>query len=317
MRSHRFSKDFPDLLARWLAETRTVLGPVTAADGITRLQPIDRYPTGPALPLLSVKKTLIPPRERLWAWAGSEVLSSPPAPELAVAGLFPCDLYAVAFLDRVFSQDEPYCRRRGGLFLLGRACIPNEDCFCPPRPEPPPFDLYLGEDRVWAGSVAGEGVLDGLAEVLEAREETDLPLEHLAGRAEILPGDLEERFHHVDPELWQTTGSRCLSCGACSAVCPTCYCFSMLDSAALDNQFIRRRDWDNCFFRDHALVAGGHNFRPHRAERLRFRFEHKYLGLGALRGVSSCVGCGRCRRTCPVDIDLAEVLAMVADGGRR
>ena len=112
--------------------------------------------------------------------------------------------------------------------------------------------------------------------------------------------------------IWKEEGERCLSCGACSAVCPTCYCYDVVDEAGLDGSVARRREWDNCFFRDHALVAGGHNFRPDRASRLRFRFEHKYLGFGELRGEASCVGCGRCTSACPVAIDLAAVLARLS-----
>jgi ferredoxin len=76
----------------------------------------------------------------------------------------------------------------------------------------------------------------------------------------------------------------------------------------LTGEIKRQRVWDNCFFRDHGLVAGGHNFRPDRTARLRFRFEHKYLGFGEQRGIISCVGCGRCQRVCPVEINLANVL---------
>ena len=130
-----------------------------------------------------------------------------------------------------------------------------------------------------------------------------------AGDSAAVPADIEPRFaasRHWP--IWKEEGTRCLSCGACSAVCPTCYCYDVVDSAGLDGGVTRWREWVNCFFRDHALVAGGHNFRPDRAERLRFRCEHKYLGFGEMRGESSCVGCGRCAAACPVDIDLSALL---------
>ena len=81
----------------------------------------------------------------------------------------------------------------------------------------------------------------------------------------------------------------------------------MVDKPSLDADATRQRVWDNCFFADYAVVAGGHDFRPDRSSRLRFRFEHKKLGFGALRGIAACVGCGRCLQACPVDIDLDQI----------
>jgi ferredoxin len=229
-------------------------------------------------------------------------------------GILPCDLYALDYLDRAFADDHLYGERRARLFLIGTTCTPSEHCFCPPRREPPPFDLFLAEGRVWSGSAAGEALLRKLS---LAVTETGVPLPEcvLTGRVQPVPADLEERFEasRYRP-LWKEIARRCLSCGACSAVCPTCYCYDVVDDARPAGGVKRHREWDNCFFASHALVAGGHNFRPKRADRLRFRFEHKLLGFGALRGVSSCVGCGRCARACPVAIDIAEVLAALGPG---
>jgi ferredoxin len=98
-------------------------------------------------------------------------------------------------------------------------------------------------------------------------------------------------------------------------VCPTCYCFDLLDVAAVNGSVSRQRAWDNCFFAEHGKVAGGFDFRADRAERLRFRMEHKRLGFGELSGMDSCVGCGRCRDICPVDIDLDRIIEQfVAEG---
>jgi ferredoxin len=89
----------------------------------------------------------------------------------------------------------------------------------------------------------------------------------------------------------------------------------MLDESSVDGSVTRRRRWDNCFFAEHARVAGGHDFRPGRATRLRFRMEHKFFSFGALHGQNSCVGCGRCRKACPVDIDLDQIAAKLGGEG--
>jgi formate hydrogenlyase subunit 6/NADH:ubiquinone oxidoreductase subunit I len=103
--------------------------------------------------------------------------------------------------------------------------------------------------------------------------------------------------------LWEELGQRCLSCAACTNVCPTCFCFDVRDEVELDlKRGQRLRHWDSCQLDEFATVAGGHNFRVSRGLRQRHRFlrkgkyildAHKYLG---------CVGCGRCARACLVDI---------------
>ena len=198
--------------------------------------------------------------------------------------------------------------------LVGTGCTPSERCFCPPRRGPPSFDLFLGEDWGWAGSPKGEVLLGGLGEGEEI-EGLPFPEESCRGAGPPLPDNLEEVFRDAaGRSIWREVGGRCLSCGACSAVCPTCYCYDVVDEADLAGEVRRGREWDNCFFRTHGLVAGGHNFRPNRGARLRFRFEHKFLGFGPLRGVSSCVGCGRCGSACPVKIDVAEMLSGLTAG---
>jgi ferredoxin len=268
------------------------------------------------LPLIPLKKMLLLPSDPLWERRGGEYLAPPEPPALALVGIPPCDLYGLEYLDRVFAEDSLYRRRRERLLVVGTLCTPDETCFCPPRPGPPPFDIFLAPGRAWSGSGAGEALL---AE-LELRPESaprSLPDDVVTGSGPALPANLEAMFFSSRKlPLWSETAGRCLSCGACSAVCPTCYCYDVVDAAEVGGAVRRRREWDNCFFRSHALVAGGHNFRPGRSDRLRFRFEHKLLGFGDLRGVSSCVGCGRCGRACPVDIDIAEVLAALKAGGR-
>lgn len=318
MRSWFCQAGFADRLLQIVRRDHQVLAPVQGADGVCRLQSVRswREISEGLLPLIPLKKVVFPPHAVLWSLNGAEYREpSPPSVPVALAGIAPCDLYALAYLDLVFADDLHYQSRRAGLLLLGSDCRPTPACFCPPRAEPPPFDLFLASGRVWAGSKRGEALLEGLQSDLSSPHEGAFP-EDLAGGKQTAPENLEQLFaESAARPLWREVGARCLSCGACSAVCPTCYCYAVSDAAKPGGQVSRRREWDNCFFRDHALIAGGQNFRPTRSERLRFRFEHKMLGFGTLRGRSSCVGCGRCARACPVDIDVSAILAELTGGG--
>lgn len=298
-----------------LQDTWTVVAPVTAADGICRLRTVTEVKDLPGvqLPFFPFKRLLLPAKELLWSCRQGEYHLPPDsiAPAgVALIDVAPCDLYALAYLDEIYSDDPSYQERRQRLLVVGAEYSPLHHCHCPPHADPPPFDLFFAEGGLWSDSALGDKILSDFAGDGEGRGREPLPRKYWAGRMVPLPVDLAERFHQSgDDPLWAEVASRCLSCGACSAVCPTCVCYDVVDEVSLTGEINRQRVWDNCFFRDHALVAGGHNFRPDRTARLRFRFEHKYLGFGAQRGVPSCVGCGRCLQACPAKIDLADLLA--------
>jgi ferredoxin len=108
--------------------------------------------------------------------------------------------------------------------------------------------------------------------------------------------------------LWAELGERCLSCAACTNVCPTCYCFDVKDEVELDLVHGERvRVWDSCQLDDFATVAGGHNFRKNRALRQRHRFMRKGKYILEAFGQMGCVGCGRCARACLVNINPVSV----------
>lgn len=298
-------------LLRALRCAGEVFGPVVAADGICRLAPWhgEHLPESATLPRLPLKKLLIPTGEPLWSWSGEAFTSAPEPPPLAVVGLPPCEMQAAWYLDQVFRDDEVYQRRRGKLLLIGGKCTPGPDCRCDST-LPLAGDLLLGSDWLWCLSAAGAELVAATVATAARKESRSLPdIVVNAGRTALT----EELFAATgESKVWEEEGAPCLSCGACSALCPTCYCFDTLDDIGLSGDATRRRVWDNCFFAEHGQVAGGHDFRRGRAARLRFRAEHKRLGFGALRGVDACVGCGRCRQGCPVGIDLDRVVARLA-----
>lgn len=313
-----FPKGFFTRLFRSLQDSfAAIWGPVADSDGVCRLQMIQdpaQFVPG-ALCRLPLKKLLLPTREPIWSWQAGHYEPSPAPERHAVLGLPLCELQGAWYLDRVFAEDPGYRQRRDRLFLVGSECRPGDRCRCR-QSLPVAGDLFLGEDRLWLLSQQAEPLLAGLE--MEFSELEPRPLPFSEPPATPVSELSRENFQALRlAEVWQREGHKCLSCGACSAVCPTCYCFDLRDTAGLDGRVIRTRDWDNCFFAEHGLVAGGHDFRPDRPARLRFRLEHKMFGFGELRGLSSCVGCGRCRDVCPVGIDLDHVVETLQEEARR
>jgi len=254
----------------------------------------------------AVKRFLLPPEETVWSESPVRVIDQP----VALLGVPVCDLAAVALLDQVFAGDTLWQRRRRNLFLVGMVCQADEECFCSACESLPACDLFIDSKRLWlVSSRAGQ---------LYAR--VGLPLSDAGDRPKLSPGRIGKEAGSLRRRLpsvqsLAALADRCLGCGACAAVCPTCHCFDLRDVVVDEGYVERRRIWDCCQFVDHGLVAGGHNFRPRRADRLHFRLEHKLHGFGALRGTPFCVGCGRCARTCPSGLGVRQVLAAVEGGG--
>jgi sulfhydrogenase subunit beta (sulfur reductase) len=120
-----------------------------------------------------------------------------------------------------------------------------------------------------------------------------------------MPDLMELKYR--DP-LWENLGAACLACGSCTNVCPTCSCYNVIDRPKLEKKSSDIiRCWDACTLESYSEVAGGENFREKRAERLKLWYTHKLQAYISKYGKPSCVGCGRCIVTCPVDINILTV----------
>jgi len=285
----------------------------------------------------SPKRFLIPPSLPLFDLRlqdGSFVFRNtmPKPPKLALLGIRPCDLAAIHALDRVFASrsrcetDVYFNRVRQQLLIIVVNCTrPGGTCFCNSMGTGPAategFDLSLTELR--AGFVLKVGSARGaqLAAKLELREPSPAELElmelrldqarehmgrHMqtAGLAQILEQNPEHPY-------WQEIASKCLGCGNCTMVCPTCFCSSMVDGNDLaSGEASRTRLWDSCYTHQFTYTTAG----PVRASirgRHRHWVRHKLSTFWEQFNCSGCVGCGRCITWCPVGIDItAEVAAI-------
>ena len=254
----------------------------------------------------------------------------PATEKIAVVGVRACDLAGLAAQDRIFLYDrypDPYyASRRQGLLLVAVSCTRSAPtCFCTSMGTGPEatagYDLALteldGGFVVRSGSAAGAELLPALPlrpapaeRLLEERR----ALEACAAGMErkLDTADLRELLYaNLQHPRFDEVAERCLSCGNCTLVCPTCFCHDERDEPALDGTgAVRVREWDSCFNREHAQVHGL-NFRPHIRDRYRQWLVHKLASWVDQFGTSGCVGCGRCITWCPVGIDLTEEVAAI------
>ncbi len=281
------------------------------------------------------KRHLFPPRDPLIQLKrGRESLEwkrpMVDEPPLALIGVLPCDLAAIKILDKVWMgapfQESRYVARRRDAFILAVNCLePGELCFCDSMGTGPKagagFDLCLTEMPgfffVEVGSSKGRRALDSLAvspATHDDRQALQMALEASRTRmgrqvkAEGLGGIL---FGNIDHARWEDLAKRCLTCGNCTHVCPTCFCFSVRETGTfVDGREDRERFWDSCFSLDHSMIHGGF-FRATPKQRYRQWLTHKFGAWESQFGRSGCVGCGRCIAWCPVGIDVTEEVAAI------
>lgn len=308
-----------DELPRGLTDEQAP-GRYRLSDGGTKL--FD-YGPGPS----SFKRFLHPPEVSLFrvrkSPEGLRFESSPgPARPYALVGARSCDLAAIAIQDRVLlEQDETYRRNRQDMFVLAVQCGRAGDlCFCTstgsgPRAEKG-FDLALTELSngmlLEVGSAAGERILERVptrqataAEREEAGRISQATAESMPRRfdAEKVRRRLVEVPEHP---RWKEVADRCLTCGNCTMVCPTCFCTSTLDSSDFAGQQAERtRVWDSCFTLELSHIHGL-NVRQSPRSRYRQWLSHKLSTWFEQFGTSGCVGCGRCVAWCPVGIDILQ-----------
>jgi len=248
-----------------------------------------------------------------------------PPPEILVLGCRPCDAAAMELLDTVFEwdyDDMPYRRRRENTTLVTFACSePGPQCFCSAVGGSPNDER--GSDVLATLATDGSAVLKSLTErgdrfvqrlAAAVRPATSSAAPQQAAPA-LEPVDLQRvrawLDNNFDNDLWAEVALRCLGCGICTYLCPTCHCFDIVDEAAW-NHGERRRNWDSCAFRMFTLHASGHNPRPNQTARWRQRVMHKFNYFPQRFGRAGCVGCGRCVEKCRAGQNLLDLLRRIS-----
>jgi ferredoxin len=287
----------------------------------------------------AIKPLTFAPTESLWRVArdasGALQFTAvvPAVPKRALIGVRACDLAALALQDAHFlragARDAHYAQRRGALFLVAVQCAePAATCFCASTGDGPTpttgYDLTLAELAdgfvVEAGSEPGRQVFDALSLAPASAQQIDDARRQggaaAAAQTRRLPGrNLRDALmSQLDHPRWDAVAARCLACGNCTAVCPTCFCHAEVDAPALSGESsVHGREWDSCFGESHGHLHG-FNVRPDIRSRYRQWLTHKLAGWHDQFGRSGCTGCGRCIAWCPVGIDLTEEVAALTGG---
>ena len=325
-RTATFKKDQFEQFFCLLKSFGKVFAPVRVSEKSFSFKPIE----SPSQIAFEALRTILPPK-KFFFQQHEPILSydengihevKPQAQQQVIFGVHPCDLAGLGIMDKVYTASPPdphYIARRQATMLVGLSCMPDKHCFCKSMGTDSPtsdYDLFLTDigDKyfVQIHSANGLNLIESMPDFFsrpEAQEDQTFKdfwttrdkafSSHF--ESENLPAIMDMEWNS---QVWDDLGNRCLSCGNCTPVCPTCYCFDMVDVASLHaNRGERVREWDSCQFVGFAKVAGDTNFRPGPVDRLKFWYRHKLHGFEDPHGLPTCVGCGRCTESCPAGID--------------
>lgn len=327
--------DFDCFISR-LSSVQTVMAPV--AKGYNKFA-FEKVSSGEEITLkyiptiLPPKKFFVPPTDTLLEYElgkGIGVEAVVDCEEMIIFGVHTCDLAGIQCLNMAFSErprDFNYLNRKSRIGIIGLEC--NEYCdeyaSCTLVNANMPsggYDLFftdlgdyfiihvntqLGDEIIEATKVFEPADNSHMKQLRDLRDKKRAIFKNeVSIESRQIPEILDREF---ESPVWKDLESRCLSCGNCTNVCPTCYCFDIKDEATLDLKSGKRyRVWYSCQLEPFAKVAGGENFRKSRAARQRHRVFRKFRYPIEKFSRFFCTGCGRCSRTCMAGINLKEIL---------
>lgn len=259
-----------------------------------------------SIPNFSIKNYFTLKNDPIFKFDSQKTSKVESSNDLIIFGVRHCDLNSLLRMDKIFldprNPDSFYKTRREKTILIGYNCAtPDENCFCESMGLENYHDLFFYEmgDNYYIDVGSEKGL-----KLVSRLKDYDYNPRGISCNKKLNKKLLLKHFN--DP-LWGELSKNCLSCGKCTLVCPTCYCFNMLDELKLTlDKGERLKVWDSCQYKDFTEVSGGFIFRDPRMERLRHRIYHKLLYFRQRFSKDMCVGCGKCITICPTKIDFIE-----------
>jgi ferredoxin len=277
---------------------------------------------------MSPKNVLFPKVENLFYYTNKKtestisVLDLNKIPEVVLWGAHPCDTAAIDVLRSIFCweiNDEFFAKRLEKLVVIGLSCHKSDEyCFCTSTGITP--DSKKGSDILLSRLQGGDYQAEILTEKGNSIVDLSPELFEPATGEQVVITEVKQKFDNrqvteklatsFEHPFWVSNSLRCIGCGACAYVCPTCACFDIQDEA-YGSKGRRYRSWDSCGFGLFTLHTSGHNPRSVQSQRWRQRIMHKFSYMPERNESLGCVGCGRCSSSCPVDMNIAEQLAAI------
>jgi sulfhydrogenase subunit beta (sulfur reductase) len=331
-------KDFKDFVNN-LISAYEVMAPKKVSQDLHDFLPVKNFEEID----LGYKRTTLPPAKKL-LFPANEALASykignnievkplNESKEQLLFGASSWDINGMNFLDRIFSTDfidENYMEKRKKLKVIGIDAEPSDANFASSvgaEFAKEGFDLFLSDigDKYFVriSTAAGAEMAENFGNFSDAADPDfsayDKQMDSYKKKfnVNVNLGNFFENFEIVygKKDLWEKLAKSCFSCGSCNLVCPTCFCFNVRDDMKIDlAEGTKSRQWDSCMISNYGLVAGGHNFRPDEANRLKQRYRCKLKTFVEKFGQYSCVGCGRCVEACLAKINIYEDINAVKE----
>ncbi|MFH1838631.1 MAG: 4Fe-4S dicluster domain-containing protein [Candidatus Kuenenbacteria bacterium] len=328
----------------------SVFGPFEE-DGIIKIKSISnpkKFKLLGKLSFYSFKKFFLPPKEILFNFKKNHLIKNKEIiKKQALFGLSVFDLSALMLYNNVFEKDFFYQERRKNILVIGQSIMLSDEKFFQNWEEKYEedvlehlrFDIFLGiinhpmslsqicqpflkqkqielksqkiKYKVFTGSIIGQKILDEFGfkdyehvQFAGSIKEEGINLEMIKIK--------EAMQKNYKAEIWKELGKKCIECGKCSLVCPTCFCFDIKDEMVLgENKGQREQCWASCFYQEFSEIANAYKFLNTTAKRIYNWYYHKFVRIPEEYSFSGCVGCGRCIKVCPAGIDIREVLKKI------